>query len=413
MPAHPRTPLPEPVSPDTLRRLVILRGVLLAVAGAAILLAVSGLRAALPLMPMLAVLALHGVLFLFTAWQYRSGRNVSAGEIFLQLAGDATALAALVYFSGGYANPFISLLLVPLILAAVALRASHVWAMSLWVGVLYALLAGYHQPLRLQASSQEAINLHLIGMELNFLLSAVLVAAFVAQMAAALRRREAELARLREEALRDEQLFALGMQAAAAAHDLATPMATLMLSLQEMQQDYAGDDELGPGLDLMRRQTERMQTVLDRLAAAAGAARASGDTRRHLDAWLQETFGHWQLMRPQARAALSLAGSRPGPMIRVDPILISVLATLLNNAADASPSAVEVRADWRAGALRVDVLDRGPGLQPGGDKPGGWGVGLTLARAALVRFAGGLDMQPRPGGGLAVTLTIPLERLQS
>jgi signal transduction histidine kinase len=130
-----------------------------------------------------------------------------------------------------------------------------------------------------------------------------------------------------------------------------------------------------------------------------------------VDAWLKETFDHWQLMRPQAQAALHLNGPCPGPSIRVEPILISVLATLLNNAADAALEGIEVRGDWQGADLRVEVLDRGPGLQSTGGKADGWGIGLTLAEAALERFDGGLAMRPRPGGGLAVSLRIPLNRL--
>ena len=203
------------------------------------------------------------------------------------------------------------------------------------------------------------------------------------------------------------------MQAAAAAHDLSTPLASLMVSLGEMQRDYAGDDELGPELERMRQQAARMKSTLGRLAAAAGVARASEASAMALGAWLEETFNHWQLMRPQAQARLDLAGPRPGPLVRAEPILVSVLATLLNNAADASPAGIEMRADWQASQLDVQVLDRGPGLQPDARKPGGWGVGLTLAQAALERFDGRLDIQPRPGGGLAVSVHIPLERLQA
>jgi len=410
--ARPAT-LTEPVSADTLHRLVVVRGVLLILTMAATLLAGPVIGARLPLAGMGLVLSLHAALLAFSLWQHRTGIRVTDLEALLQLATDAAALAALVYFSGGYANPFISLLLVPLILSAVALRQGQVWAMTAWVAVLYSLLAKYYQPLRLDVSSQEAINLHLIGMWLNFLLTAVLVAAFIVSLAKALRRREAELARLREQALRDEQLFALGMQAAAAAHDLSTPLATLMVSLKEMQREFAGDDELGPELEGMRRQAERMKTTLGRLAAAAGVARASEEHARPLDAWLQETFGHWQLMRPQAQARLELTGPRPGPVVRPDPILVSVLATLLNNAADASPANIEMRASWSDEKLSITVLDHGPGLQPDARKPGGWGVGLTLARAALERFDGHLDIQPRASGGLAVGIRIPMEKLKA
>jgi two-component system sensor histidine kinase RegB len=402
----------ETLSRDTLARLVMLRWVLLAIEGLLVLVLVDGFAADLALPAMVALMTLHGGLNLVALGRLRQGGGGGSGEAMAFLMADAAAIAALVYFTGGYANPFISLLLVPLILCAVSLPARHAWAMTVWVALLYSLLARFYQPLGLAVSGQDAIDLHLAGMWLNFLLTAGLVAAFVTRLAGALRRREADLARAREAALRDEQLFALGMQAAAAAHDLATPLSSLRVSLRELERDYAGDDELAPAITVMAAQAERMKGVLDRLAAAAGGARSGGQSARPLDDWLAEIFDHWGLMRPRAHAVLNLAGPRPGPAVREDPVLISVLSTLLNNAADVSPDDLAMTAEWDQGMLRLAVLDRGPGLGGAGDKEGGWGVGLVLAQAALERLHGTLALTPRPDGGLVARVEIPLSVLE-
>lgn len=403
----------EPMHRDTHSRLVMARWVLLAIEILAVVVLAHGFALQLPMAPMAAVLALHAALSLFATWRQRRGQGSETTEVMAELVADAAAIAALVYFSGGYANPFISLLLVPLILCAVTLPAILAWAMTAWVAVLYSLLAAYYEPLTLAVTDQAAINLHLTGMWLNFLLTAGLVAAFVTRLAMALRQREADLARAREQALRDEQIFALGMQAAAAAHDLATPLSSLRLSLKELARDYSGDDELEPSLALMAGQAERMKAVLDRLAAAAGAARAAGTLHRPLDEWLAELYDHWHLMRPQAEASLKLDGPRPAPVVREDPSLVSVLSTLLNNAADASPGGLVLEGGWDAATLHLAVLDRGPGLSQSGDKPEGWGVGLMLARAALARLGGEIELLPREGGGVAATIRLPLARLET
>jgi two-component system sensor histidine kinase RegB len=402
----------ETLPRDTRVRLVMARWVLLAIESLAVLVLAHGFAVALPMKPMALLLTLHGALNLFAAWRLRSKQSGEHFETMAELAADAAAIAALVYFSGGYANPFISLLLVPLILCAVTLPAVLAWLMTAWVAVLYSLLAGYYQPLTLAVTDQAAINLHLAGMWLNFLLTAGLVAAFVTRLALALRQREADLARAREQSLRDEQIFALGMQAAAAAHDLATPLSSVRLSLKELERDYAGDDELGPSLSLMAGQVERMRVVLDRLAAAAGAARAAGSLNRPLDEWLSEIYEHWRLMRPQVGAQLNLTGLQPAPIVREDPSLVSVLSTLLNNAADVSPADLALEADWNGTVLDVRVLDRGPGLGRADDKSEGWGVGLMLAQAALERLRGDIDLAPRGGGGLVARIRLPLTSLE-
>jgi two-component system sensor histidine kinase RegB len=401
----------ERLSRDTLGRLVMARWVLLAIEGLMILGLAPAFAVSLPLPALLILLGLHAVLNLVAARRPRRDGGADAGEVMTYLMADAAAIAGLVYYTGGYANPFISLLLVPLILCAVTLPARRAWAMTLWVALLYSLLARFYQPLALAVSDRAAVDLHLAGMWLNFLLTAALVAAFVTRLASALRQREADLARVREQALRDEQLFSLGMQAAAAAHDLATPLSSLRVAIRELERDYAGDDELAPGIAVMAAQADRMKVVLDRLAAAAGGARAGGSLTRPVDAWLAEVFDHWRLMRPGAAAALRLGSGRAAPVVREEPILVSVLSNLLNNAADVSPDDLSMEADWDAGALRVRVLDRGPGLGAAGDKADGWGVGLLLARAALERLNGEIELTPRPGGGLVAGIMIPLAAL--
>ncbi|MBK6743976.1 MAG: HAMP domain-containing histidine kinase [Hydrogenophilales bacterium] len=362
--------------------------------------------------PMLAVAALHSLLNGAAYLHVRQGAG-SALELFLQLAADAAALAALVYFSGGYANPFISLLLLPLILCAVTIPARYAWAMTFWVAVLYSLLARYYLPLILEVDSQTAIDLHLGGMWLNFLFTAALVSAFVATLSGALRRRDAELAQAREKSLRDEQLFALGMQAASAAHDLATPLSVLSVCLNELEHEYAGDEALTPPLRLMRGQAERMRAVLGRLATVAGASADHDAAWRSLDDWLADLLDHWRLMWPGVQASLALDGACPGPRVRDDPMLVSVLANLLNNAARASPAGIELHARWDERWLSLAVLDRGPGLAAENGQSAGWGVGLRLARAALERFGGDLHISPRQGGGLEVGVRLPLAALST
>lgn len=403
----------SPLPGGALRRLLTARLLLVAGEGMAVVLTAALAPIRLPLVPMFALLALHGVLvsiFRLGARDRSAGHDTGHGEVFLHLLADAAIIAALVYFSGGYANPFISLMLLPLVLGAALLPAAYAWAITLAVAGLYTLLMAWYRPLEVDMTDSEAGNLHLLGMWLSFLFTAALVAAFVARLTADLRERDRALAEARETALRDEQIFALGMQAAAAAHDLATPLSTLCLALEEMRSEYANDEDLAPALAAMTSQAVRMKAVLDRLREFAGATRAS-PTARPVDQWVADLVDHWQLMRPQARVVLHRFGPAPAPCVRDEPLLASSLTTLLNNAADVSPQAIEVEADWSGGRLEIRVLDRGPGPEAGVSKAGGWGVGLQLAQAALERLDGSLDLAPRPGGGTRASIRLALSSL--
>ncbi len=395
--------LPRPA----LRRLLAARALL--VTGEAASLAAVAILAPirLPMPAMLALLGLHACLVLLQARAITAG-EASGHAAFLHLLGDAVLIAALVYFSGGYANPFISLLLLPLVLTAALLPAGLAWVMTGTVALLYTVLMRHYHPLELDMTDRAASDLHLAGMWLTFLFTAALVAAFVARLQADLRARDRALAEAREAALRDEQLFALGMQAAAAAHDLATPLATLALELDRLRNDYANDEELAPALTAMSAQTARMRAVLDRLRAFAARSRHAPPVLQPVDAWLAELVAHWQLMRPQARVTLEINGPAPAPLIADGPLLASGLITLLNNAADASPASVAIELRWTAEAIALRVLDRGPGLAAQPPKAEGWGVGLQLAAAALSRLGGGLDLSPRPGGGTQARVHLPI-----
>lgn len=383
-------------------------GLLLGVRAALILgeglllaLALTLLAARLPWWPLLLLLGLHGVLL---AWAFgRRAQGVSFPETALHLATDAALLGGLVYFTGGYANPFISLLLVPLILGAVLLPPRLAWGLAAWVGLIYTLLMNYYRPLALEVSPETAVHLHLQGMWLNFLLTAALVAAFTGALAVALRRRDAALAQAREQRLRDEQLFALGLQAAAAAHDLATPLASVRLTLDDLRQEFAGDEDLAPPLELMAGQLQRMEAVLARLGQAARTRETVAGPAMPARQWLARTVERWGLLHPQASVVMD--ADMALPHLEDDPVLEAVVMTLLNNAVEASPGQIALSARAWQGFLRVEVADEGPG--PGG-KPSGWGVGLELAQAALARLGGCLELLDRPQGGVLARADLPL-----
>ncbi len=416
-PSPDRTPSALPA--EALRGLRVARLLLLAVEALGLTLVVMLTPIHLPWVPMLGLLLLHAVFIAVGRVGEGAGAAAFAtgSSVFLSLLADAAVIAALVYLSGGNANPFITLLLLPLILCAALLPAVLTWAMTAWVALLYSLLTLYYRPLQAEWSEFEAHNLHLVGMWLGFLFSAILVAIFVSRLNAVLRARDRALAEAREVALRDEQLFALGMQAAAAAHDLATPLATLGLTLDEMRAEYANDEELGPSLQGMADQTARMKVVLGRLRDFAGAARDAQSQMLSAAGWLEGLAEHWQLMRPQTRLVLRRTAKGPAPMIRDEALLASSLVTLFNNAADAAPECIEVEFDCSATTLEVRVLDRGPGLgaetATGGGKIGGWGVGLQLAQAALARLRGELEFRPRAGGGTVAVLRVPIDSLSA
>ena len=370
----------------------------------------AGLGVRLPLAPMAAVLVLMALFALLTRWRLALDAPVTQSEFLAQLLADLTAFAVLVFFSGGVTNPFVSLMLVPVVVAAVSLRAAWVWLLAAVASGYYGLLLFVYQPLAVK-DPVAAYGMHLAGMWFNFLISAALIAVFVTRMHAALRMRDRVLAELREKQLRDERIVALGTQAALAAHELATPLATIQTTAHELATDFANDPDIGADCRLLEKQAQACKTILDRLAARA----RDGDTSQQpLDAWLQGIVDRWQVVRPDATVTLDLANASL-PFAPPEG-LEQALVNLFNNAADATHAPVEVRVDRLASELVIEVADRGPGFgaqsetaraQANGKR--GWGMGLALTHATVERAGGRVSVAPRDGGGTSVRVHLPYD----
>lgn len=397
---------------DLLGRLLAVRVSLIAGWAAGIAWLHWGLAIRLPLFPMAAVLVLMSLFALSTAWRLRLDVPATQMEFLAHLLADLTAFAVLVFFSGGATNPFVSLMLVPVIIASISLRPRWVWLLATVAGGYYALLLFYFQPLAV-ADPVAATAMHLAGMWFNFLISAALIAFFITRMHAALRARDLELADLRERQLRDERILALGTQAALAAHELATPLATIQTTAHELASEFANDPEIGEDCRLLERQAQACKAILTQLAARAQGSRPVSQA---LDAWLHALIERWQVLRPDAHVTTRLpADSRP---FRAPDGLEQAILNVLNNAADAAHDVVEFSVEAGHDLLQIEIADRGPGFSPeqkaqagrvlfSGKPGGGWGMGLALTHATLERLGGSLTLTEREGGGTRVRIQLP------
>jgi two-component system sensor histidine kinase RegB len=407
---------------DQLQRLLLLRSALIVAQGVLLVVAVGYLQISLPWLALVTVLVLLSLISAAVWLRLRADSRVGAGQFFSHLLTDVGALTAALYLSGGSANPFVSLYLVPLVIAAVALPAAFAWTMAAVTVSCYGLLFYFYVPLP-ALSLMHDFGLHLFGMWVNFLVSAVIIAWLVARMAQAIRTRDAQIARQREEALRNERIVALGTLAAGAAHELGTPLSTMAVVLGDMAHDRADDGELARDIATLRTQVDVCKHTITRMVAAAGQARAEGGGAQPIDEFLRETVERWRLIRPTASVSEHLAGAVPAPSIVTEQTLRQAIITLLNNAADASPHHVELDCSWSRERLSLEIRDRGPGLsteavaQAGrgffSTKPVGEGngIGLILARATLERLGGRIDLKPREGGGACTLLELPLAGL--
>jgi len=249
--------------------------------------------------------------------------------------------------------------------------------MAALTAACYSLLMVYYIPLpHIHHSENDAFNIHVMGMWLGFVISAVVVAYFVVQMAQAVRNRDEMLVHVREEILRNERIVALGTQAAGAAHELGTPLSTMAVVIGELQHDIAADQPaLRESLAILDEQVRGCKRILDKIMANAQDSGAT--SLQPVDELIAEVLDEWQLLRPTAqyrysspapsltregRDGLGRPGGVPAPSINSDITLRAALMNLLNNAADASTQPIEIRIDWDRSDFRLEIRDHGMGL---------------------------------------------------
>jgi two-component system, sensor histidine kinase RegB len=374
--------------------------------------------AKLPLPAMLLVIALEMIFNALTFVRVARAQPETNLELFGQMWVDLGALSALLFLSGGATNPFVTLYIPSLAIAAAVLPWPMMTCLMVFAVACYALLSYNYVPLNIE-NPANLFDYFRTGLWINFMVSVGLIGWFVARMSRALRLRDAALADAQQRHMRDERAIALGVQAATVAHEMGTPLSTIAMLSEELRDSAAHDDNLAPyaaDFELLEQQMALCTSALARLRS-----RATGPSMRQpLDEWLASFIEQWRLRHPQVR--FEQAGETPAGLWIGDPVAVGqILTILLDNAARASSDSVMLRASAEtnddAGDVRFDVCDRGPGIPPAlraslGAGPvdstqGGHGVGLYLAFAAAARLNGSIELFDGEPRGTRAVLRLP------
>lgn len=337
--------------------------------------------------------------------------------VLVQMAIDVIALTIVLQFSGGPGNPFVSLYLVPVSVAAATMRRSYAMAVAMLAVGFYSWLLFSHQHRMHLGGSGFAT--HVTGMWVQFLISAMILLVVLCRFRAIVEDQRQRLAQARERQLRDESLIAVGALAAGTAHELNTPLTTLGMLVDE-----CADSAVPPTADdyrLMREQLSRCRNHVGALAALARRGAFGETVVQPVDEFIDDCLEQWQLLRP----GVTVRRSRllPGVRIAVDQALPQAVINLLNNAADAnvlagSEQAIVLESDRVDDRFVLHILDRGPGLRPDSDavsglaRGSGLGIGLLISNASIERCGGHVRLFAREGGGCVTEVVLPTEREQ-
>ena len=356
----------------------------------------------LPIGPLLALVVLETLANLgLEVWLRRGGspgEPLIAGVMLL----DSLVLTGLLHLSGGHFNPFSTLYLVNVALAAILLSPRWSWAQAVLSLVAFGALFPLQHFAPFGVSDHEAMMaIHLQGMWVAFAIATVFIVGIVQVVSRALAERDRELAVARSLGERREKLASLATLAAGAAHELATPLSTIAVAAKELERELEAEGasaDARSDLGLIRGQVARCREILQQMAAQAGENAGEPMVLLPLADWIASALeglpGCERVAAPPAGAAGAIRGPRRG--------LSRALRALIANALQASESGqpVEVRGGLLGPLAVVEVVDRGAGMAPevlarAGEpffttkKPGeGSGLGLFLTRALVEQLGG-------------------------
>ena len=395
----------------------------LALAAQFLLLAVVGLllKVSLP-WPVLTVIL--GALVLLNGITYirlRQGHSVGSFEVAAQLFADLAAFSFVLYFTGGVTNPFVSLYLPLLGLAAALLPWAQVAVLALFSVVAYTVLMGNYIPLVL-ANPDDGVHFHLVGMWLNFLVSVLILVGFVARLSSSIRNRDQALGRAQQRLASESRLAALGNQAASIAHQLGTPVSTIATIVSDWKND--------PAMHAQAREMNILSAQVQSITDTLGQLRDQIEVnpRHNADAqmikpseWLQATLGIWRTRNPQHEVRLMPSIASIAGEFKVRKELLELgLITLLDNAAQSQQRAsvsepLQVGMQCDEVSMTLFVNDAGQGIDTDllpkiGQQlfqANGQGMGLFLLANLLEREGGKLGLR-NLNPGVCASLSLPV-----
>ncbi|HXQ10163.1 MAG TPA: ActS/PrrB/RegB family redox-sensitive histidine kinase [Caulobacteraceae bacterium] len=409
--------------------LVGLRWLTLGAELAAILAAALWLGLGRQLAAALVVIAAAAILNLVLALAPPLRRLRGEWMLTLQLAFDIAQMSTILFLTGGVMNPFCLLLIAPVTMAAASLRGGRAFligglaALALVVMSLWSLPPPW--PATTPATTPVLFRLAVAAATLTGI---ALTAGYAWRAAAEAARMELALNLSQMVLAREQRLSALGGLAAAAAHELGTPLATMTVVAKEMARQ-APNDALKEDADLLVSQAERCREILMRLTEEPDT-----DDALHARMTLLQLAN--EAIEPHLHEGVrveALVAGPPGvrpPEIRRMPEVLHAMTSFVENAADFARSEVLVSVRFDEETVVVEVRDDGPGFssdvlaklgepyvtsRPGaeGSRSGhvGMGLGFFIAKTLLERTGARVDF--RNAGGALVSARWPRAAIEA
>jgi two-component system, sensor histidine kinase RegB len=411
--------IPEPESGRiSLRTLVPIRWVAIGGQALTVLTVHYGLGFHLPLAPALAVVAASAMLNVLLIVRRQVARELSERYAELCLGYDILQLAILLYLTGGLQNPFSIMILAPVTVAATILSRRAVVALSAMAVAAISALALWHFPLPWRTEPLLFPPEIIFGTWTALVLATSFIAAYTWRVAQDARRLRDAVAATQLALAREQRVSAVGALAAAAAHELGSPLATIAVVAKELVRDLPDDSPHAEDAALLLSQSERCRRILAELSQRPEEDGGSPYTRLSISA-LVEAAGAPYHDRGGVRLVFAATGaSEDEPQLRRSPEIMHGLNNLIQNAVQFARREVRVTTFWDAHRVTVDISDDGPGfmlhllgrlgepyLSTRADAVDHMGLGIFIAQSLLERSGARLTFENLEHGGAHVAIS--------
>jgi two-component system, sensor histidine kinase RegB len=412
----------------------ILRLRWLAVLGqlAAIFIVVQGLEFDLPITPCLVIVSLSALVNLALQVAFNPMERMEPVYAAALLALNIVELAALLYFTGGLQNPFSFLFLAPVLISATALPVRFTIALGLLAVACASALGFFYLPL--PWDSEEPLVLppiYLLGVWLSIALAIGVTSLYAFQVTEESRKLSDALAATELVLAREQHLTQLDGLAAAAAHELGTPLSTIVLISRELERTLAGNSLAAGDIKTLREQSQRCRDILAKITQLSSTG-APFDHMK-LSTLIEETVAPHRDFGVAIKVRIAVTATKE-PVGTRNPAILYGVGNILENAVDFARGEVEVNAWWNADTIEIVVSDDGPGFAPeiikrigepylsrrrntddSQSEHGGLGLGVFIARTLLERTGATVSFTNRifPEHGAVVQIAWPRRRFEA